>query len=218
MFKRLVLIGALAACLGSAASAADLPTKAPAWVPTVCTPTNCSGWYVGVNLTGAMTNANVIGNGINGSIAAGGQSIGVQGGYQFANGTWFFGPEFDANYVVNGNPNVTGGAPSKYRIGEYVKVGTALSNLLSLDSAGPAPGVPASLANSVISPYVLFGAVQSGVGQGWATGAGVEFALVKNWFADVRYTYINYGGGANVSPTETAKSENLVTAGLNYKF
>lgn len=218
MKKILVTLAFLAV---TPAFAADIPVKAPAWVPTssVCTPTNCSGWYAGVNLTGAMTNANVIGNGINGSVAAGGQSIGVQGGYQFANGTWFFGPEFDANYIVNGNSNVTGGAPSKYRVGEYMKVGTALSNLLNIGGAATVgPGIPAALANSVISPYIIAGAVQSGIGQGWATGAGVEFALAAHWFVDTRYTYVNYGGGANVSPTETAKSENLVTVGFNYKF
>lgn len=202
----------------STAHAADLPIKAPAYAVSPCLPTSCSGFYAGVNLTGTMTNANVIGNGINGSVAAGGQSIGVQAGYQFANGAWFFGPEFDANYVVNGNPNVTGGAPSKYRVGEYLKVGTALSSLLNLPAPTTgSPGIPAALANAVISPYVIFGAVQSGIGQGWATGAGVEFALAQNWFVDTRYIYVNYGS-ANVSATETAKTENLVTVGFNYKF
>lgn len=214
-----ILVAAASAAAVLHASAADIPVKAPAspFVPAPCLPTSCTGFYFGINLTGAMTNANVIGNGINGSLAAGGQSIGVQGGYQFASGGWFFAPEISANYVVNGNPNVTGAAPSKYRVGEYVKVGTALANLLSLGSAVPSPGVPAGFTASVISPYVIFGAVQSGIGQGWTTGAGIEFALAANWFVDTRYTYVNYGS-ASVSPTETAKTENLVTAGVNYKF
>lgn len=220
MLKRLFLVAALAAAtvsfLSSHVKAADLPVKAVATPVIGCVPTNCTGWYAGMNLAGVMTNANVIGNGINGSVAAGGQSIGVQGGYQFANGTWFFGPEFAANYVVNGNPNVTGGAPSKYRVGEYLKIGTALSALLGIPTANT-PGIPAALANSVISPYLIFGAVQSGIGQGWATGGGIEFALAQRWFVDTRYTYINYGS-ASVSPTETAKTDNLVTVGINYKF
>ena len=186
--------------------------------PCVVTPAvNCSGWYGGINLAGVMTNANIIGNGVNGSLAGGGQSIGIQGGYQFANASWFFGPEVQANYVVTSNQTVTGNA--KYRVGEYVKVGTALSNLLSLGGGGSVvgPGIPASLANAVISPYILAGAVQSGFGQGWATGAGVEFALASHWFLDTRYTYINYGS-ASISPTVVTKSENLVTVGFNYKL
>lgn len=224
-FIRLASIAAAIAVAGvCSAGAADLlPVKAPAIsafapAPAPCTVTNCSGWYVGGNLSGVMTNANILGNGINGSLAAGGQSIGVQAGYQFASNGWFFGPEVSADYIVNGNPNLTGGAPSKYRVGEYVKVGTALSNLLNIATPSTGtPGIPAALASSVISPYLLFGAVQSGIGQGWATGAGVEFVLTQNWFLDTRYTYINYGS-ASVSPTEIAKSENLVTVGINYKF
>lgn len=216
MLKRLILVSAFAALAASAALAADIPTKAPPLVPaSSCTPNNCSGWYAGVNLSGVMTNANVIGNGLNGSLAGGGQSIGIQGGYQFASSGWFFGPEVQANYVVTSNQNISGS--SKYRVGEYVKVGTALSNLIGLGNAVPSPGIPTALASSVISPYLLFGAVQSGIGQGWATGAGVEFAIAQGWFVDTRYTYNNYGS-ASVSPTVVAKSENLVTVGLNRKF
>ena len=217
---RTALLCFVLSIIALSAFAADvMPVKSPRFsTSSYCTPTNCSGWYAGVNLSGVMTNANIIGNGLNGSVAGGGQSIGVQGGYQFANGTWFFGPEVAANYVVTSNETVTGSA--KYRVGEYLKVGTALSNLINLgggSSSMAAPGIPAALANAVISPYVLFGAVQSGFGQGWATGAGVEFALAQHWFLDTRYTYNNYGS-ATVSPAVVAKSENLVTVGFNYKF
>lgn len=215
-----ILIAAASLIAVASARAADLPTKAPPLVVPVaaCTPSACSGFYAGFNLAGVMTSADVLGSGINGSFAGGGQSIGVQGGYQFANGPWFFGPELQANYVVTGNPNVDGGAPAKYRVGEYVKVGTTLSTLLGLSApASGFPSIPAKLAAQVISPYLLFGAVQSGIGNGWATGAGVEFALAQSFFLDTRYTYVNYGS-ASLSPTVVAKTENLVTVGVNYKF
>lgn len=211
-----MLAAILLATSPASASAADIPVKAAPLAPiAACTPSNCSGFYAGVNLAGVMTSADVIGNGINGSLAGGGQSIGIQGGYQFANGTWFFGPEIHANYVVTGNQAIDGGS-AKYRVGEYVKVGTALANLLGMGGI-PSPGIPSALAASVISPYLLAGAVQSGIGQGWATGAGVEFALAQHWFLDTRYTYNNYGS-ATVAPSVVAKTENLVTIGLNYKF
>lgn len=212
--KKTLLIAAFAV-LASSAWAADLPVKAAPLVPAYCYPNSCSGFYAGFNLAGVMTNADIIGSGINGSLAGGGQSIGLQAGYQFANGTWFFSPEIQANYVVTGNNVVEGSA--KYRVGEYVKVGTSLANLIGLGSSVPAPSIPSGLAAYVISPYILAGAVQSGFGQGWASGAGVEFALAQHWFLDTRYTYNNYGS-ASVSPGIVAKSENLVTAAFNYKF
>lgn len=208
------IIAAVAMMAAPALAADVMPTKAPSLASSsYCTPSSCSGFYAGFNLSGVMTNADVIGNGINGSLAGGGQSIGFQGGYQFANGTWFFAPEVQANYVVNGG-DMSGSA--KYRVGEYVKVGTALANLLGMGGI-PGPSVPSGLAAYVISPYVLFGAVQSGIGQGWATGAGVEFALAQHWFLDTRYTYNNYGS-ATVAPGVVAKTENLVTVGFNYKY
>ncbi len=211
----------LVASAARPALAADaLPVKAPTLrAPSPCIPTACTGFYLGVNLSGAMTNADVIGSGINGSLAGGGQSIGLQGGYQFASGGWFWGGEVQANYVVRANSILTNGADTRYRVGEYLKVGTALSNIFSLGgiSTTQGPGVPSAFTAAVISPYVLFGAVQSGIGQGWATGAGVEFAVTQNWFVDTRYTYVNYGS-ASVAPGVVAKTENLVTAGLNYKF
>lgn len=188
--------------------------------PTPCLPTSCTGFYLGANLTGTMANADVIGNGIGGSFAGGGQSIGAQFGYQFANGTYFFGPEVGLNYVVGGGQVVDGSAPPKYRAYEIMKLGTSLATLLGVTApAGPSPAIPEKLAAQVISPYIFFGAVENGIGNGWATGAGVEFALTANWFIDTRYSYIKYGGGgASVSPSETVKSENLVTLGFNYKF
>lgn len=201
--------------------AADLPLKALAFsqVSTPCLPTSCTGLFAGGSITGAMTSANVIGNGINGSLAGGGQSIGMQGGYQYANGTLFFAGELSASYVTNGGINTDNSAPARFRVMEVAKVGTALATLLGI--AGPqnsaTPPVPSQFVASIISPYILVGAVQSGIGNGWATGAGVEIALTDAWFLDSRYSYIDYGS-KSLTPNVVAKSENLVTLGINYKF
>lgn len=217
------MLASSALMLAPHAYAADLPAPvvmAPVVAP--CAPTSCTGFYVGANLTGVMTNANVVGNGINGSVAGGGQSIGGQIGYQFANGTWFFGPELDFDYTVGGTAPAGGSAPT-WLLGQYLKIGTTLTNILGIQAPTTgSPGIPALLANAVISPYLIFGAAERSWGTGWATGAGVEFALSGHWFLDTRYTYINYGGGADETATatevSTAKSENLVTVGFNYKF
>jgi outer membrane immunogenic protein len=63
---------------------------------------------------------------------------------------------------------------------------------------------------------------------GWTAGAGVEWAFLPNWTAKVEYLYVNLGNfscpttscGAGVPPAATSVSfnENIVRAGINYKF
>jgi outer membrane immunogenic protein len=67
---------------------------------------------------------------------------------------------------------------------------------------------------------------------GWTAGAGVEVALAPNWTAKLEYLYVNLGNGSCTSTTvcgtsstsvatvnDTVKlQENLVRAGINYKF
>jgi outer membrane immunogenic protein len=69
---------------------------------------------------------------------------------------------------------------------------------------------------------------------GWTAGAGIEWALIRNWTAKVEYLYVNFGSinttllttlsgapGATV-PNQMATSANLyaniVRAGINYRF
>ena len=82
--KKLFL--ALAAVLGALApaAAADLTVKTkavpfltstPCTVATATTPLSCSGFYIGGGISGQGTNADIVGNGINGSVFAGGMVL-----------------------------------------------------------------------------------------------------------------------------------------------
>ena len=61
---------------------------------------------------------------------------------------------------------------------------------------------------------------------GWTAGGGVEFALTPNWTAKVEYLYVDLGsqscpaGSCSYSGPATTVSltENVVRAGINYKF
>ena len=63
---------------------------------------------MGGGLSGAGSNADIIGSGINGSVFAGGITPTLDAGYQYVNGNWLFGAEFDLGYTVNTNAAVNG--------------------------------------------------------------------------------------------------------------
>ena len=226
---------AVLCCLAAApAFAADVPSKAPpklslfSYTATPCTLANCSGWYMGFNLAGVATNANVLAGGINGSLAGGGQNIGVQGGYQFWNGAWFFGPELGIDYTYGGTIVPGGGVP-KWLAYEIIKFGGPLSTFFGNITPANPTGLPAILVNSTISPYLFLGAAQRNWGTGIAGGGGVTFLIPDlaasagtpasgHWFLDARYMNIQYTGSNQASPIASVPQENIVLVGLNYKF
>lgn len=207
---------------GGAARAADLApqVKAPPLLTTsLCTPEHCTGFYLGFNMLGTATNANVLANGINGSVAGGGQSIGVQAGYQYWNGTWFFGPEVSADYTYGGG-QIIGGGQSKFLAMEIVKFGTPFSTFFGSGiTPASTSGLPSLLTANTISPYLFMGAAQRNWGTGIASGGGVTFAVdQQHWFVDARYTNVQYTGGNQVNPNVSVPQENIISVGLNYKF
>lgn len=199
----------------SALAADNLPAQS---VPVAigCTPTSCSGPYLGGSLGGAGSNLDVIGSGLNNSVFAGGGLPMVQGGYQFANGTWFFAGEAGGGYQVSTKATVGGvtGGENGFLFYEIVKVGGNLSSLLGNQSSPIT--VPASLTSALISGYFLTGAVERQFASGWATGAGAVVAISPHSFIDIKYMYVNYGPSSNGAVN--FNSENLLIAGFNYKF
>ena len=216
----------LALLLPSAALAGDLnapalPFKAP--VSSPCTLQGCSGFYLGVGLSGTGTNADIVGNGVNGSVFAAGGIIDVHGGYQLWNGQYFAAFEGGiGNQFQPSQPLSSLGAGSLVGY-EKIKLGLGLTGLFNQPSGTPASGqapaainIPASIAAALISPYLTTGAMQrNGVSQ-WISGAGAEFLLASHWNLNLEYVY-----GAPVSKTSPfngAPPLNLVTLGLNYHF
>jgi opacity protein-like surface antigen len=214
-------------------AAPPLPVPAPAAVTvapkfslpafTPCTTIACTGWYGGFNIAGISTNVNVLAGGINGSLAAGGQNIGIQGGYQYWNGTFFFGPEVAIDYTYGGTPGpVAGQSSPRYLAAEIIKLGTPFATFFG---SAPAPASTAGLSSiltaNTIAPYIFFGAAQSGWGTtGMVGGAGVTFAIdQQHWFVDARYENYQFPSGAsNCATGQSCPSINVVKVGLNYKF
>ena len=226
--KMRTMLLALTASIGMLASAfagdinspiaSIFPVKAPAGSP--CTPTSCSGWYVGAGLGGVGTNLDVIGNGLNGSAFAGGMLPGLKAGYLYAQNGWLFGAEITGAYQTNTTTTVagTGGNQNGLLFTQGVKFGGNFSQLLG-QTASPIT-IPPALANALINIYAQAGAAEhqlvGGFASGEYAGAGVLFDVGPHSFIDVDYKNIQYG--ATKSGLASFNSENVITASWNYKF
>jgi len=66
------------------------------------------------------------------------------------------------------------------------------------------------------------GSFDTGTQIGWTVGAGVEFAFTPNLTGKVEYLYVDLGNfSCNVNcaaGTSVTFTENVVRAGINYKF
>lgn len=221
--KKLVLLLLLLALPAYAADVAQPKLKLVSSSP--CSLSSCTGFYAGFNVAGIATNANILAQGINGSIAAGGQNIGGQAGYQFWNGTWFFGPEVFAEYTYGGSAIVAPYSAPKYLFGQIVKLGAPMSTFFGGITPANPTGLPSILTSETISPYLFMGAAERSWGTGVASGGGITFLIPTStgsatgkWFVDARYMNIQYTGSKQASPVETVPQENIVWVGLNYKY
>lgn len=213
---------AIAALLGTSALAADLTVKAVPYVNAACTvtPLSCTGFYAGGGIGGQGSNADIIGNGINGSVFAGGITPWANAGYQYINGNWVFAAEADVGYSVNTGAivNNIGGSFAGFRFEQLVKVG---GNLAGIFGTQAPITIPAALANSVLAPYAHVGVAEWQVAGAFAagniSGAGVLFDIGPHTFGDIRYTYTNFNG-AKAANGLTINNDQSVKAMIDYKF
>ncbi len=231
--KRVLLIaGALALLGGSQALAADLPQRAPlpkapaAYVPVPVF--SWTGFYLGINggfgfgqsswtdpTFGSTGNFNTSGFLVGGTIGAnyqiGSFVIGVEGDgdWNDANGT-----TFAAGCVVVGCTT-----KSDWLATVRGRAGFAWDRVLFYGTGGAAFGGVQAAAGGL--PFA------TGTQTGWTAGAGVEFAFAPNWTAKVEYLFVDLGnfscpavscGDPNGFADNVTLKENIVRAGINYKF
>lgn len=225
MNMRTMLLASVAGlAISSAALAGDLSApalKAPAFLSGAgCTPTSCTGWYAGAGIGGVGTNLDVIGNGLNGSAAAGGMLPTLKAGYLYAQNNWLFGAEASLAYQTNttATTNGLGGNQNGLLMTQGVKFGGNFSALLG-QTQSPIT-IPPALANALINIYAQAGAAEHQFAGGFASGAyggaGVLFDVGPHSFVDVDYKNIQYGATKN-GPANF-NSENVITISYLYKF
>ena len=246
MTKLLALLCALVG-FGDSALAADLPVPAPppVYVPPVVPVYNWTGSYVGINggwgwgtakWTVAPIPATPLAAGLSNSISDNGGVVGGTLGFnwQIAGfGGFVFGAEGDWDFsaintgttatVCNFSGNCQTG--NNWLATVRGRAGYAWDRILFYGTAGGA----------FANVQTVFNGATAGHGQaGWTVGAGVEWAFADNWSAKVEYLYVDLGNGnvtctlnpqcttgpfpATGIPVSVGLTENLVRAGINFKF
>ncbi len=238
------LLGALCALIGisGAALAADLPPSLPprapaAYVPPVLPVYNWADVYVGINGGWGWGNAKFTANTmtpvgtISGTPHDNGGVVGGTLGANFQAGAFVFGVEGDWDWsgintgtttsICNFSGNCQTG--NNWLATARGHVGYTADRVLFYATAGGAFANVQTNFNGVTTTHTQ---------SGWTAGAGLEWAFADNWTAKVEYLYVNLGNGSvncvnttctgfnggNPLPVSVSLTENLVRAGVNFKF
>jgi outer membrane immunogenic protein len=238
--KRLLVAGiAVASFCGASALAADLPTKAPAYVPAPAPMFSWSGWYIGANggyawggSNGQIPYSDTAGiTALTQGFSDSGWFGGGQIGFNQQNGHSVWGLEADIqgsdikdNFSVV-VPNAPAGISGNQKIDYFGtvrgRIGLAYDRTLLYATGGWAYG-------SVKDNFVInaFPASNSATKGGWVVGAGIEYAFAPNWSMKLEYQYINLGNTtftefvspAPITAHSVSADFSTVRVGLNWKF
>jgi hypothetical protein len=197
-----ILLAMAAAALALPAAAADLPRKAvPAAAPTppiVCGLTGCYGWHADF----AVLNS---GSGINaldlGSISANGTSLGIGGGWQWFNGTYWLGASVMGAYDVTGAGNV--GNIGNLSGSQVVELGGNIFGAFGLQPP-QVNGFLSTITTAVLTADI--GVCEHGRATGYCTGATAHYFMPSTPI-ELKIFYRN----ANYGTTFVANGENLTT-------
>jgi outer membrane receptor protein involved in Fe transport/opacity protein-like surface antigen len=187
---------------------------------------NWSGFYLGLNAGGAFGINTMTASGGGGSASVkepgflGGAQVGAN--YQTGPVVWGFEADYDASTQNKSLPaGVLTGSTSQTPWFATLRgrVGMAFDRTLVYGTAGGAAGELRSIANipaGTTSTTVTYGT--------WIAGAGVEYGITDNLSARVEYLYLDKNNiatgviGPPATQITTRLQDNLVRAGLNYRF
>ena len=220
MHRLLAIIAAAVLCFGCATTrsfSADvapvkLPAKAKPFAAAapLCGATGCMGWHVDFSVMNAGTGVNILNLG---SINANGTFLGVGGGYQYWDGSYWAGARVMGAYDVAGSGNV-GNVGNLFGF-EGVELGGNLFGLFGL-APPQTNGVLSALTSAI--PTADIGACQHGKASGYCAGASLHYFL-PNTPLEIRLSYLNAQyGTTNIVANQTMSVENLVQFGATYHF
>jgi outer membrane immunogenic protein len=219
--KRLLLASLSLVAITAAvpqAMAADLgvrqpmPVKAPAYAAPYY---NWTGFYIGIN--GGYGFGNSRWSAVGNSFDTNGGLVGGTLGYNWQVGQAVLGLEGDGDWAnIKGSTSSSFGTiqtQSNWLSTVRGRLGYAGDRWMPYATAGAAFGdIKASLPGFTGTDTTR---------AGWTAGAGVEFAISGPWTAKLEYLYVDLGNANTnvpVSPDNVSLKENIVRAGVNYRF
>jgi outer membrane immunogenic protein len=228
--------GAMAADMPVPGSAPNPPTN---YYPANA-PLNSGGLYLGVNGGYGFGSSTWNNAGVStGSFTTSGALVGGTAGLNYAGyGGFLFGVEGDLDWSgLKGSSSTaacaglgaSAGTACQTKSGwlstARARAGYAFDRFLVFATAG------AAIADFRVglNPPATF--LSLGPQVGWTAGGGIEFAFTENWTAKVEYLYVGLGtiscpsgsicslvNPLGLSSASVSLNENVVRAGLNYKF
>jgi outer membrane immunogenic protein len=239
----LALVAVAPLALGDAARGADLPA-APPIAPAMLPAYNWSGFYLGI--AGGLaygrsqqinTNPNVatFGLPLTNSYNVSGGLVGGELGYNWQFGNWLVGAEADMSWVDQSgttndippfNTAVTQTTKLEWLQTDRLRLGGLITDHWLVYATGgfAAGGMEA------VRPAGAVTYSQTQTEWGWTAGVGTEFAVVPHWSVKVEYLFVDLEkrnffspqivlpGGGLLDGRSIGITDNVVRAGVNYKF
>jgi outer membrane immunogenic protein len=216
----------LALAAASPAFAADIPARMPTKAPAVVQQAyNWTGWYIGINGGGAFGRSNWSGPaGSTGGFNVNGGMVGGTLGVNWQANQWVWGLEGDGDWT-----NIKGSTNSGCALGCETKSNFLATFRGRVGYAGFGPVLPYLTGGLAVGDIEATG-VGTGVSStttraGWTVGTGIEWAVTGPWTAKIEYLYADLGKAScsaaacgGVGTTDVKLTENVVRAGLNYRF
>jgi outer membrane immunogenic protein len=228
--RRIRLLLGVMACSGAmivSAQSADLSARQPA-IPAAYTPqaVNWTGFYIGAHLGGAWGDVDwtdpVSGlrNNLSNAGVLGGAQLGFN--YQFDSLVFGFEGDFSGASLSTSGTDAAGfvHSTSTYWTSTVTgRLGYAIDRALFFVKGGVAF---ADERDTLTSPLDVFSGTST-TQVGWTAGGGVEYAMDRNWSADIEYDYLGFAsqsvpaanGGA---PGSVGLNIQRVVAAINYRF
>lgn len=217
--KRLILAGVSAIAvvtMMSAANAADLPRRRaamPVKAPEYVAAYNWTGAYIGINGGGAWGRSSAAGADFDTS----GGMVGGTIGYNWQTGPMVFGLEGDLDWANVKGSGTCGGLSCETK-NDWLgtargRIGYAFNRVM--------PYVTGGLAVGNVKTSTTLGSNDE-TRAGFALGGGLEANIVGPWTAKIEYLYADLGktncSTCVVGGTDVSFHENIVRAGVNYRF
>jgi outer membrane immunogenic protein len=226
--KKLLLasVALVAVAAGTPVSAADLPSRAPAYKAPIVAPVAFSwtGCYIGAHLGGGFGNKRWTVGGVEiGNHDVDGILGGGQIGCNYQTGQFVLGVEGDvsgADLTGSSVDPFIGVLTTRTKV-DFLSTVTGRAGIAYEHALFYAKGGAAWAHDKYTIEGLGAAATADQTRLGWTVGAGIEYAFAPSWSAKVEYDYMDFGKKTatfGALPIDIDQKIHAVKVGINYKF